>query len=241
MKYYKQIMVVGLPILLGHLGVIITGFVDAMMVGRYSTDALASASFVNSVFNLMNIVCLGFSYGLTPIVGAYFANGETSKIGAVVKTATLLNVLFGLLCGVVMLVMYVFLDEMGQPEHLLPLMRPYYMVILLSMLPLVIVNALRQFTDGITDTKLGMVIRLGGNVLNVLGNWVLIYGKFGLPEWGLYGAGVSTLVARVLMLVAYVVCLCAMKKYRGYMRGFIDGIVTFGEIRQVTKLSLPIS
>ncbi|MEE1337976.1 MAG: MATE family efflux transporter, partial [Muribaculaceae bacterium] len=98
-KYYKQIMTVGLPILLGQLGVIITGFVDTMMVGRYSTDALASASFVNSVFNLMSIVCLGFSYGITPIVGAYFAKGETSRIGVAVKTALLLNVLFGLLCG----------------------------------------------------------------------------------------------------------------------------------------------
>ena len=169
-KYYKQIMTVGLPILLGQLGVIITGFVDTMMVGRYSTDALASASFVNSVFNLMSIVCLGFSYGITPIVGAYFAKGETSRIGVAVKTALLLNVLFGLLCGVVMLIMYIFLDEMGQPEHLLPLMRPYYIVILVSMLPMVAVNALRQFTDGITDTKLGMIILLGGNVLNVVGN-----------------------------------------------------------------------
>ena len=240
-KYYKQIMTVGLPILLGQLGVIITGFVDTMMVGRYSTDALASASYVNSVFNLMSIVCLGFSYGITPIVGAYFAKGETSLIGVAVKTALLLNVLFGLLCGVVMLIMYIFLDEMGQPEHLLPLMRPYYIVILVSMLPMVAVNALRQFTDGITDTKLGMIILLGGNVLNVVGNYLLIYGAYGFPEWGLFGAGVSTLVARVLMLVAYVVCICVMSKYRPYLRGFIDGIVTFGEMLQVTKLSFPIS
>lgn len=240
-KYYKQILVVGLPILLGQLGVIITGFVDTMMVGRYSTDALASASFVNSVFNLMNIVCLGFSYGLTPIVSAYFATGESGRIGAVVKTALVLNLLFGLLCGAIMLILYVFLDEMGQPEHLLPLMRPYYVVILVSMIPVVAVNALRQFTDGITDTKLAMIILIGGNVLNIFGNWLLIYGKWGFPEWGLYGAGISTLVARVLMLVAYVVCLCLMKRYRPYLRGFIDGIVTLREMRKIGKLSLPVS
>lgn len=109
------------------------------------------------------------------------------------------------------------------------------------MLPMVAVNALRQFTDGITDTKLGMIILLGGNVLNVVGNYLLIYGAYGFPEWGLFGAGVSTLVARVLMLVAYVVCICVMSKYRPYLRGFIDGIVTFGEMLQVTKLSFPIS
>lgn len=240
-KYYNRILVIGLPILLGQLGVIITGFVDTMMVGRYSTEALASASFVNSVFNLMNIVCLGFSYGLTPIVGAYFAQGEKTRIGAVVKTALVLNLLIGLLCGAIMLVLYFFLDEMGQPQELLPLMRPYYVVILVSMIPVVVVNALRQFTDGITDTKLAMIILIGGNVLNIFGNWLLIYGKFGLPEWGLFGAGVSTLVARVMMLVVYVMCVCMMSRYREYLRGFIDGIVTIKEMKTIGKLSMPVS
>lgn len=240
-KYYKQIFVIGMPILLGQLGVIVTGFVDTMMVGRYSTDALASASFVNSVFNLMNILCLGFSYGLTPIVGAYFSKGEKGLIGAAVKTALVLNLLFGALCGAVMLVLYFFLDEMGQPMQLLPLMRPYYLTILLSMLPVVVVNVLRQFTDGITETKLSMMILLGGNVLNVIGNWLLIYGEFGFPEWGLFGVGISTLVARVLMLAVYVGCLCAMPCYRSYLRGFIGGIVSFKELLSVGRLSLPVS
>ena len=240
-NYYKQIFIIGLPILLGQLGVIVTGFVDTMMVGRYSTDALASASFVNNLFNLMNIVCLGFSYGLTPIVGAYFARGRKKRIGEVVKTALILNLLFGLLCGLIMLFMFFFLDEMGQPAELLPLMRPYYIVILLSMIPVVLVNALKQFTDGITDTKLGMMILLGGNVLNIVGNWVLIYGKLGFPEWGLYGAGVSTFVARVFMLVLYIICLTIKPCYREYLFGFIDGIVKFKDLISIGKLSLPIS
>lgn len=240
-KYYKQILIIGLPILLGQLGVIITGFVDTMMVGRYTTDSLASASFVNSLFNLMNIVCLGFSYGLTPIVGAYYSKGEHSRIGTAVKTALTLNVIFGLFCGGIMLVLYFFLDEMGQPEHLLPLMKPYYLVILLSMFPVVVVNALRQFTDGITDTKLAMFILISGNVLNVFGNWLLIYGKFGFPEWGLFGAGVSTLIARIYMLVVYVVCLLFMSKYRVYVQGFKDGCITLRDLKYIGKLSLPVS
>ena len=240
-NYYKQIFIIGLPVLLGQLGIIVTGFIDTMMVGRYSTGALASASFVNNLFNLMNIVCLGFSYGLTPIVGAYFAKGRKKRIGEVVKTALILNLLFGLLCGLIMLFMYFFLDEMGQPAELLPLMRPYYIVILLSMIPVVLVNALKQFTDGITDTKLGMMILLGGNVLNVLGNWVLIYGKLGFPEWGLYGAGVSTLVARVFMLVLFIICLTIKPCYRDYLRGFIDGIVKLKDLISIGKLSLPVS
>lgn len=240
-KYYKLILSIGLPISLGQLGVIVTGFVDTMMVGRYSTEALASASFVNSLFNLMNIVCLGFSYGITPIVGACYAKGEKRKIGEVVKNALLLNVIFGVVCCLIMLVAYVYLDRMGQPVELLPLMRPYYIVILLSMLPVVAVNALRQFTDGITDTKLAMIILLGGNVLNIVGNWLLIYGKCGFPEWGLYGAGVSTLVARVLMLVVYVACLLCMKRYREYVQGFKAGVIKVKDMAGLGKLSIPVS
>lgn len=240
-KYYKQVLVIGVPILLGQLGVIVTGFVDTMMVGQYSTDALAASSFVNSLFNLMNIVCLGFSYGLTPIVGGYFSKGENRRIGEVVKTSLLLNLAFGLLCGLFMCMAYVFLDEMGQPEELLPLMRPYYVVIFLSMFPVVLVNVLRQFTDGITDTKLGMIILLVGNFLNIIGNWLLIYGNCGFPEWGLYGAGVSTLVARVVMLVAYIACLCKMRRYKEFMNGFIDGIVQKADMLYISRLSLPIA
>lgn len=240
-NYYRRVLTIGLPILLGQLGVIITSFVDTMMVGRYTTDSLASASFVNSLFNLMNIVCLGFSYGLTPIVGAYYSKGEHRQIGTVVKTALLLNVIFGLLCGGIMLVLYFFLDRMGQPEHLLPLMRPYYLVILISMLPVSAVNALRQFTDGITDTKTAMAILLSGNVLNIFGNWLLIYGKLGFPEWGLFGAGVSTMVARIYMLVAYVAWLMFVPQYKNYVQGFKEGIITLKEMKYIGKLSLPVS
>lgn len=240
-KYYKQILYIGLPILLGQLGIIITGFVDTIMVGRYATDALAASSFVNSLFNLMNIVCMGFSYGLTPIVGAMYSRGEKHKIGSIVKAGLILNLLFGLLCIVIMILAYVFLDKMGQPTELLPLMRPYFITILISMIPVIIVNVFRQFTDGITDTKLAMIILLGGNALNILGNWVLIYGKLGFPELGLFGAGISTLTARIIMLFAYCLCLTKTSRYKEYYRGFIDGIAELKDMKALGKLSLPIS
>lgn len=69
-NYYNDIIRLGLPILVGQLGMIVTAFADNIMVGRYSTEALASASFVNGVFNVVIFCCLGFTYGLTPLVGA---------------------------------------------------------------------------------------------------------------------------------------------------------------------------
>ena len=76
---------------------------------------------------------------------------------------------------------------------MIPLIKPYYLVLLASLVFVMLFNGFKQFTDGITDTKTAMWILLGGNVLNIIGNYILIYGKLGLPELGLLGAGVIRL------------------------------------------------
>jgi MATE family multidrug resistance protein len=130
---------------------------------------------------------------------------------------------------------------LGQPAQLLPLMRPYYVVVLLSMIPLIVVNTLRQFTDGITDTHVSMWVLTGGNLLNIVGNWMLIYGTCGMPEWGLFGAGVSTLLSRVVMAVVYIAVFCRMKKYKGYFRGFIEESVNRRDMLAVCRTSSPVA
>ena len=229
-KHYSTILRLGFPLMLGQLGMILTGFAVTLMVGHYSTDALASASFVNNVMNFMTVLCMGFSYGTTPIIGAKNARGEYDAVGMTVKNAVLLNMIFGVSIGLCMLVLYFNIERLGQPANLIPLIKPYYIVMLLSTLPMLLVNTLRQFTDGITDTKLSMWIIIGGNILNIILNYLTIYGKFGFPELGLLGAGLSTLAARVAMAVAYVVILANASKYKRYLegmkRGRIDRSVT---------------
>ena len=83
-------------------------------------------------------------------------------------------------------------------------MRPYLLVLTLSVLPQMLFNAFKQFSDGIQDTKLPMWVLLGGNVMNIIGNWLLIYGVGPCPEMGLLGAGISTLLSRIAMWVTMV-------------------------------------
>lgn len=99
MSYYKQIAVLGLPILVGQLGMIVVGFADNIMVGHYSTESLAAASFVNNIFNTIFFCAMGFTYGLLPLAGALFGSGDGEskrKIGALMRNALLLNVIFSL-------------------------------------------------------------------------------------------------------------------------------------------------
>lgn len=100
---YIKILRLGLPILIGQLGSIVVGFADTAMVGRYSTQALASASFVNSMFNTAIFTSLGFAYGLTPLIGSLFSQQRYGRIGALMRSATAANLLFALLISVIMI------------------------------------------------------------------------------------------------------------------------------------------
>lgn len=172
------------------------------MVGHYTTDALASASFVNNMFNMAMFTVMGFTYGLTPLVGALFVKGREMTIGRMVRSAMWINIIVALIVTAIMGVFYINLDRMGQPAHLLPVIRPYYLLYLAGMVPVAVFNVFAQWSYAINRTLLPTVILIGANLLNFVGNYALIFGHFGLPEAGLTGAGIATLVARVLSAVA---------------------------------------
>ena len=134
-SYYKEIIRLGLPILVGQLGMIVTAFADNIMVGRYSTEALASASFVNGVFNVVIFCCLGFTYGLTPLVGALYGRGEHKAIGTLMRNGVALNLLYAFLLTIGLGILYFHLHRLGQPAELLPLIRPYYLTALAGLVP----------------------------------------------------------------------------------------------------------
>lgn len=238
---YLTLLSLGLPIVIGQIGVIVLGFADTLMIGHHSTTELAAASFVNNMFNLAIIFSTGFSYGLTPIVGSLFGQGRHPEAGEALRNSLAANTLMALLVCLVMGTLYLNLDRMGQPEELLPYIRPYFLVLLAS-LPFVLwFNGFKQFTDGITDTKVSMWILLSGNVLNIAGNYLLIYGRLGLPEMGITGAGVATLTSRILMVAAYLALFFFTRRYTVYRRGFLAGRINRHDFIQLNRLGWPIA
>ena len=198
--HYKALFYLGLPIVIGQMGVIVLGFADTLMVGHHSTAELAAASFTNNLFTLCIIFSTGFSYGLTPVVGEFYGNRRFMEAGQALRSSLLANVLVALLLTLIMTVVYFCVEYMGQPEELIPLIKPYFLVLLASLVFVMLFNGFKQFTDGITQTQTAMWVLLGGNTLNIIGNYILIYGKFGFPELGLLGAGISTLFSRIVMV-----------------------------------------
>lgn len=241
LSHYRTLLLLGLPIVIGQIGVIILGLADTLMIGHHSATELAAASFVNNMFNLAIIFSTGFAYGLTPVVGSLFGRNQLKETGGMLKNSLAANTVLALLVCAVMTLLYLNLGNLGQPEELLPYMRPYFLVLLIS-LPFVLwFNGFKQFTDGITDTKVSMWILLGGNVLNIIGNYILIYGKCGFPEMGLLGAGVSTLTSRILMVVAYLILFWGSSRYRIFREGFQQGRVNMADFKILNKLGWPIA
>lgn len=241
LNYYRDIIRLGLPILVGQLGMIVTGFADNIMVGRYSTEALASASFVNGVFNVVIFCCLGFTYGLTPLVGALYGRGEHRRIGALLRNGLFLNVLYSAAVTIALAGMYFGLHRMGQPGELLPLIRPYYLTALAGVLPVCVFNVFAQWLYGTNDTSTPMWIILGGNVLNIIGNYLLIFGHCGAPEMGLLGAGISTLSARTLTAAVIAVVFCFSRKAVEVRAGFIQSRIDRRSLGRIWRTSLPVS
>ena len=238
---YASLLRLGLPILVGQLGMIVVGFADNIMVGHYSTNALASASFVNNVFNVAIFCCIGFTYGITPIVGSLFARNRHSHIGAAMRSALLLNTLFTLAVMTAMGVIYLNLHRLGQPEELLPLIRPYFLIYLAGMLPVSIFNVFAQWSYGIKNTRLPMWIILFSNIVNVAGNYLLIFGHFGCPELGLTGAGISTLISRVLCPLLIIASFAFHRANRSYLEGFAKSRITAAELKKIWAISIPVS
>lgn len=122
----------------------------------------------------------------------------------------------------------------------MPLIKPYYLVLLASLVFVMLFNGFKQFTDGITDTKTAMWILLGGNALNIIGNYILINGKLGFAEMGLLGAGISTLFSRIVMVVVFAVIVLRGRRFIRYRLGFMRLGWSTPMFRKLNALGWPV-
>ena len=240
-SHYRALVMLGTPLIIGQIGVVLQNFADTLMIGHHTTVELAAASLVSNIFILGLLMAMGFALCMTPLIGKAYGQGDVDSIGSTVKNGLAVNTLAALVLMAVYSILYFFLDKLGQPDELLPYVRPYYLINLVSIPFVCWVNGLKQLFDATTDTKTPMWILLGGNALNIVGNWLLIYGHWGLPEMGITGAGLSTLAARVTMFIAIALCFAFSVRHRAERAAFRKCRVSRGEMRALVVLGTPIS
>ena len=213
---FKTNIALAVPVMLGQLGHVLVGFADNIMVGELGAPALAAVSLANSIFFILMGLGVGFSFAMTPLISEadaaknYMEGKKSYQHGVII-----LSVLGVVLAGILLL-MEPLLGMMNQPEDVVVLAIPYYNVLAFSMIPLLIFQAIKQFTDGLSLTKYAMIAILGSNCINVLLNYILIYGKFGAPALGAVGAAYGTLVSRILMIFVLLYFISKRKKFQPY-------------------------
>ena len=186
LPYYKRNLKVAFPVMLTQLGASLVGLFDSIMVGRYATVDLAAVSFSNALFFTVMVFAMGALMGLTPLVGIQVgslssdsSHGEQSNIRSLIASFFQNGMLFTVLLSFLSLVLLggciPFLHCFGQDPEVVQAARPYYTLIVLSIIPFLFFTFFKQFLEGLGNTAVAMVMTLVMNGLNIFLNWLFIY------------------------------------------------------------------
>lgn len=229
-----------LPVVLSQVGQVTVSLVDNMMVGHVGTPELAAASFANSVFIIGMVFGMGITYGITPLVGNAFSKGKFKEVAILLKNGMFIHFIAAIVLTSLMFGIYFLLPLLGQPADVLELAKPYYLLLCLSYFPFMLFFSIKQFFEGVGNTKMAMQITLLANGINVIVNYLFIFGKFGFPELGLVGAGIGTLVSRIFMLLLFPVYVIKIPKIKKYFSDARKQVLNYSKIFSILKIGIPI-
>lgn len=238
-KEFKYNLKLATPVILGMLGHTFVSLVDNIMVGQLGSAELAAVSLGNSFIFIAMSVGIGFSTAITPLIAEAdseknFQKGKSSFKHGLFLCTVLSLVLFG---GILLSKPLMYL--MKQPEEVVTLAMPYLDLVAFSLVPLIIFQAFKQFSDGLSLTKYPMYATIIANVINVGLNYVLIFGKLGMPKMGIVGAAIGTLVSRVVMLFFLWWLLKQREKSKHYVTNIKIFVLENKMIKKLLNLGFP--
>jgi MATE family multidrug resistance protein len=238
---YSKMLTLAVPVVLSQVGQLVVQFVDNAMVGHLGALPLAGVAFGGNIFFFLFIFGIGLAMGTTPLVGEMFSQGRHRHSAAFLKNSIWLYLSIGVVICAVQFATIPLFGYMGQPAEVIEQAIPYYRYLAWSMIPLMLFAAFKQFLEGVGNTRVAMVIVIVSNVVNVIFNYLLIYGKGGFPEMGAAGAGLSTLISRVLTPVLVIGYFFWNNSLRRYLVFYNAQPFSRTKIRELLAVGVPIS
>lgn len=199
-KEFKYNIRLATPVILGMLGHTVVQLVDNIMVGQLGTAELAAVSLGNSFMFIAMSFGIGFSTAITPLVAEADSANDFDEGKSAFKHGLFLCTLLGILLFLLVFIAKPLMYAMNQPPEVVDLAMPYLNLVAISLVPLIVFQGFKQFSDGLSLTRYPMYATIAANVVNVLLNYIFIFGKFGMPELGVVGAAIGTLASRVIMV-----------------------------------------
>lgn len=239
--FYKRNINLAVPVMITQAGQMVVQIADNIMVGHLGTAQFAGVSFSNNIFLMGMVFCICFTQGLTPFAGQNYGSGNFKEVTKYFQNSFILNTI---MCSIVLLIMCAvipFMDLMGQDADIIIYAKSYYRIMLISLVPFIMFFTIRNFSEGIGITKYAMYITVGANILNILLNWLLIFGKLGFPQMGVNGAALATLISRIAMLVAFVVVIFTLNDYKRFTSLIGKPFVEKEKLMGLLKTSTPIA
>lgn len=217
----KEALTLALPIIAGQLGQVLMGFFDTVQIGGLGHEYIAASGFANGIYWMTILAGMGILFAVSPLVSEAFGEGKGHKsIGVLISSLVVSGVLTVLFTAIIWVVggnLAVFKHSEtdtvlgGKFLHLVNYSTGFIFFFM----------AAKQFLDGMGRTKIGMLITLGGLILNCFLNWVLIYGRFGLPQMGIEGAAIANGISRVVMTTSILIYIWRDEQVRELRREFI--------------------
>ncbi|MEN3324594.1 MATE family efflux transporter [Mariniflexile soesokkakense] len=238
-KEFKYNWQLAAPVMLGMLGHTFVGFVDNVMVGQLGTAELAAVSLGNSFMFIAMSLGIGFSTAITPLIAEADAEKDFEKGKSIFKHGLFLCTMLSIALFLMVLLAKPLMHLMKQPVEVVELAIPYLDLVAISLIPLIVFQGFKQFSEGLSLTRYPMYATILANVLNVVLNYLLIFGKFGFPEMGIVGAAYGTLISRIIM-VWYLWLLLKLKdKSKAYVLNLKFFVLDKLMLRKLLDLGMP--
>jgi MATE family multidrug resistance protein len=238
-KEFRYTIKLSVPVILGMLGHTFVQFADNIMVGQLGTAELAAVSLGNSFVFIAMSLGIGFSTAITPLVAEADGAGNKDSAKSSLKHGLILCTMISVALFLLILLAKPLMYLMKQPQEVVTLAMPYLDLVALSLVPLVIFQAFKQFTEGLSETRYPMYATVIANIVNIVLNYLLIFGSFGFPKLGIVGAAIGTLVSRIIMVLYIWLLLKKKNKFHDYVTGFNFKKIEKRVMRKIIALGFP--
>ncbi len=238
--HYHSNLRLAYPVMLAQAGQMVVVLADNLMVGHLGAIPLAAASFANTIFVVGMVFGIGMVNGLTPLVGKAYGANKHAEAAMWLKQGLFTFQAAGLVLVILLLAASLFMPYMGQPPEVVALAIPYYLVLVFSMIPFVLFFTFKQFAEGLGNTRIAMIITVTANLVNIILNYLWIFGKLGFPQMGVLGAGYATLVSRIIMPLLFIWVYFRFNFFSLYRSHISNTSFSFSLSRKLMKLGLPI-
>ena len=240
-KEFSYNLKLSTPVILGLLGHTLVGMIDNIMVGKLDPINLAAVSLGNSYIFVAMSLGIGFSAAITPIVAEAHSERNNEKLKTSFINGFILCLFLGIFLYGSILLLKGTLIYLDQPQEVVRLALPYIDIVAISLIPLLLFQALKQFVDGLSKTIYPMYATVLANIINVIINYILIFGMLGFPKLGIIGAAIGTLVSRSIMFFFLFYMLMNKEIIYDYISDLKSFVYNRFMIKKILSLGLPTS